>query len=660
MLATLKSKTHIMAIMPKRAFHAILGRLDKKGWWLSRRILASSPEFSGLAETARLAQKNQGEPYQKDTFLRKMLWFLPPCRLYAVCILLAGMFALGLLFLSDQDKIIGTFRSSVLLQASIVILGVAIPVVTSYTGIRTFGELVISYLWDVTRVTSFAWCTGIAVLSSLSAWLIGQGLADNSAIGYAVFLIVGILGLGLTLGTVLMLMRILLEVIQVSSKPSFGLAAGAWHHAAKLVAIPADFYRKRLFLNGHREKLDKAENPAWDEQAKFDTWQAALRRHVTKIVSEYDWVDFEKTVEIVIDVWTRLFEKASIREAGTHFALQGKSLYRQLLDTALRTKPVSSMSWADQVYDFVFVLQRQFIRRFREAMLAENKGLFELYLEQIPDLYARVCRWCKENALEGGVDFVWRLRAWWGSDLKGWGRNLAPDYFESLAPKQNARYLYAVHRHCMAWLDKAVDLKDGDCAVSLSEILKYVFDESLKSADALHQVDIDDVPSTQLLLIRHLALVGKFIKKAKATDDVSVGILKILCKNQSPLEVDALVCILTFNALKITHLLEDFEDRSDWRVMHHDPLHGVTRSSRNSTSLLQRDYLFLGGTLFLLESLCRIQPEDYPKGLPRSFVKLFEKAVGTLEKKKSLLSKSGCILSDITIHKFLEHLHRRI
>jgi len=233
-------------------------RASPEAPWLSDRVFAACPVLKGILREIRSLEKERRTPANTHSASAiRAKWLLPSWWLYALSVLLSGSLVGGLL-LVDRSAASAALDSSTPMQIAVVILSLAVPVVSTYTGIRARDELSIAYLWDVTRFARFAECAGAAVVANLSSWLSGAIAAVGSHTALVVHTLMGIVGLGLTVGTVLALIAIMLEVILVASRPGFAAAAGARHHA---LALAEGLHRHRyiaLFLQTHESLLDRA------------------------------------------------------------------------------------------------------------------------------------------------------------------------------------------------------------------------------------------------------------------------------------------------------------------------------------------------------------------------------------------------------------------
>lgn len=184
-------------------------------------------------------------------------WLLPSCWLYAVFVLLSGILVGGMLLL-NMKAARAVLDSMIPMQIGVVILSLAVPVVSTYSGIRGGDELSIAYLWDVTRFARFVAYAGAAVVANLTGWLAGTIVATGSDVALVPQVIMGIIGLGLTIGTILALIALMLEVILVASRPGYAVGAGAQHHALLLAEGLHRYRYNTLFMKTHQELLDTA------------------------------------------------------------------------------------------------------------------------------------------------------------------------------------------------------------------------------------------------------------------------------------------------------------------------------------------------------------------------------------------------------------------
>ncbi len=229
----------------------------KQRRWLSQRIYDSEPILGMLFREAKRVEKERCTPGPAGKGAVRATRFLPSLRLYALSVVIAAVFVCALLFLGTSEAG-ALLNATIPIQWTVTIVALAVPVVSTYTGIRSGDELAISYLWHVTRIARFAECAGAAVVLNMFAWMMGLGFANASAVGWGVLVIARILALGLTIGTVLALVGVLLEVILVASRPDFAIRAGARFHTLGLMEGMLRQCYINIFLSAHRAELDKA------------------------------------------------------------------------------------------------------------------------------------------------------------------------------------------------------------------------------------------------------------------------------------------------------------------------------------------------------------------------------------------------------------------
>lgn len=168
--------------------------------WLSQRVYDSYPVLHALARQVKRLRKERRAPILTAQDAVRVVRFLPSFPLYAISVVIAAVFVCGLLFLrgSEADQLL---NSSIPIQWTVTILALAVPVVSTYGGIRTSDELVISYLWHVTRIARFAELAGVAVVMNVVAWLCALGTAKASILGAVLLVSARSVALGLELLT---------------------------------------------------------------------------------------------------------------------------------------------------------------------------------------------------------------------------------------------------------------------------------------------------------------------------------------------------------------------------------------------------------------------------------------------------------------------------
>jgi hypothetical protein len=372
----------------------------------------------------------------------------------------------------------------------------------------------------------------------------------------------------------------------------------------------------------------------WAEEER-DAWEDLVRRRVNEILLRYDQTSFRVLVVTLGEAWARLAETLPGQYLDSFMARVTARYYVRLLDQVLLSEPQMGVSRSRQICDFIRILQSQFGSGLDDCLRDNQMGLFELYMGQVSDLYKNVCDWYERNSREPGASYVYDRRARWGMYLRLLD-SLVSELSLTASAKDKGLFLQIVHRNCSNWARIATSKNDSECVASLGKVLADSNLIAHQWEKELSGETVDGMSFSDLLLLRHLALLGEAVQGQHA-------LIKPLLAEERQFSQAKMVQVLSLTFTRdLDTALSDFGRGWDIPVTSSDPLLGSSTGGGYVGSP-ERDKLLLGTVLCLLRasegSLADwpVQPIDMP-------INEVESAIATLRTHKDVIAKAGVYL----------------